>query len=267
MMLNKRSRKLDFFCLSCLAAIGLVALLSCTRSGKGSEAKDQGAPASEQVASPEAEESQGNTAMKAPQIATDEAGLIDLQMCPKDYGSLSVSVSEDYTEAQVFSEGKLMQTISDPDGGLVATGDDTPVAYMDANFDGFVDIFIGPGESRTYSTLLLWNPVAQQFDRVGTLGDPAFQNIMLHPSGKSVYEGGSASWCANVFFHYVWEDNRMKEVEELTVVNDSEQYGEYDVESRYTLKDGDQNLILATDNVDKLPGVWKSVVEKYGTAD
>ena len=202
--------------------------------------------------------------MKAPQVATDNVGLITLASCPKSYQSLSVSVSDDYSEAKIYSDGKLMQTISDPDGGLVAAGGEIPVAYMDANFDGYVDIFIGPGESRTYSTLLLWNPTTQQFDRVGELGDPALQNFMLHPSGKAVYEGGSMSAFGDAFYRYAWDNGQLKTVEELTVVYDSEQFGEYEVENKYTLRDANQKTLLSTDDANRLPGVWKSVAAKGG---
>ena len=254
-------------CLSCLFAMGLAVLLSCGQSDKTSHAQNKDVETTDQTVYVNTEEEQLDTAMNAPQMAMDTSGLISLSSCPKSYKSLSVTVSDDYTEARVFSGGKLMQTISDPDGGLVATGDGSPVAYMDANFDGYVDIFIGPGESRTYSTLLLWNPKARQFDRVGELGDPTFQNILLHPSSKSVYEGGSMSAFGDCFFRYVWESGQLKKMEELTVVYDSEQFGEYGVESMYTLKDANQQTVISTDDADRLPGVWKNVAAKGGRVD
>lgn len=257
---------LDHSSLSCLIAVGLT-FLSCGKSEKAPSAEEKATPAVEQTSMAETGEESVDTAMKAPQIAADMAGLIRLQDCPKSYKSLSVTVSDDYTEAKIFSDGELMQTISDPDGGLVATGDDTPVAYMDANFDGYVDIFIGPGESRTYSTLLLWDPDSQQFRRVGTLGDPAFQNIMLHPSGKSLYEGGSMSAFGDYFCRYVWENGELKVVEELTIVYDPEQFGEYEVENVYTLKDANKQTVLSTDDAVRLPGVWKDVARKVWPTD
>ena len=253
---------------SCLIAMGVAVLVSCGKSAPSSDSQKMDTLASEQVPSTKSGDQQPvDTTMKAPQILTDRAGLISLQSCPNSYKSLSVSVSEDLTEAKIFSDGKLMQTISDSDGGLVAAGGDIPVAYMDANFDGYVDIFIGPGESRTYSTLLLWNPETRQFDRTGELGSPAFQNIMLHPSGKSVYEGGSMSAFCDCFFRYVWDDGQLKDVEELTIVYDPALFEEYEVENVYTLKDADKQPILSTDDANQLPGVWKYVSVKGRPVD
>ena len=138
---------------------------------------------------------------------------------------------------------------------------------MDANFDGYVDIFIGPGESRTYSALLIWDATAKQFKRVGSLGDPSFQNVMLYPSEQFVFEGGSNSWCCDYFTRSIWEGGKLKTMEELYIVNDPEQYGEYEVENKYTLRDNQQKAILSTDDISKLPATWKSVLEKYGNSE
>ena len=73
-------------------------------------------------------------------------------------------------------------------------------------------------------------------NKVNVLGEPMLQNITLHPASKSVFEGGSASAFAEVFSRSVWENNALKQVEELTCVNDAEQYGEYEVSAPYTIK-------------------------------
>ncbi len=250
-----------FFSMALSMALSVSIMVAC---GKGS------ASSKEQVASENnteaITETVGQTAednMKAPAITPDENGLIRLSQCPTTYDKLEIAITEDFTSATISYDGKQIQTLSDPDDGLVATGDDAPIHFMDANFDGFVDIFIGPGESRTYSTLLIWDATAKEFKRVGKLGEPSYQNIMLFPSKKYVFEGGSSSWCSNFFTRSIWDKGNLKKIEELCIVSDAEQYGEYQVKNKYTLRDDQQNDILSTDDMTALPAPWKSVIEDF----
>ena len=201
--------------------------------------------------------------MKAPEIQPNEVGLITLEQCPTTYQNLKVEVTEDCSEAKIYDGDKLLQTISDSDDGLVAAGGDAPVYFMDANFDGYVDIFIGPGRSRTYSTLLTWNPADKQFVRVGKLGTPPFQNFMLYPSGKVVFDGGSESAFADFFTSYEWKDGQLQKLNDLYVVDDPEQYVEYGVDAKYTLRDADEKAVVSTDELSGLPEPWAGVLKAY----
>ena len=178
------------------------------------------------------EEEQGVT---APKIEADASGLIGLDQCPTTNDRLRVEVSEEMDSAIIYLDNELLQTITDPDGGLVAAGGEPPIFFLDANFDGFADIFIGPGESRTYSTLLVWEPSKKQFRRIGKLSEPSLQNFLLCPETKSVFEGGSDSWCSFSFSRSEWENGNLKVLENITLVNDPEQYGENHVSDKYTL--------------------------------
>ena len=242
-----------FFCVCIMAACGKGA----------SSSKEQVAATESGTETASAEVGEEGESMKAPKIEADASGLIRLSQCPTTYEKLEVAVSEDNTTVTISYDGREIQTISDPDEGLMATGENEGVHFMDANFDGYVDIFLGPGESRTYSTLLIWDKAAQQFKRVGTLGDPSFQNIMLYPSKKQVFEGGSGSWCSDFFSRRIWDGDNLKTEEELVVVSQADQYGEYEVENKYTLKDDQQNAILSTDDDSSLPAPWKSVLDHY----
>lgn len=192
----------------------------------------------------------------------DTNGIITLAQCPTEYEGLKVVVTDDIMKATIYQGDQELQTISDDEDEPLATDGDKSVHFMDANFDGHVDIFIGAGASRTYSTLLLWDPTTKQFKRYGQLGEPMLQNITLHPASKSVFEGGSASAFAEVFSRSIWENNALKKVEELTCVSDAEQYEEYEVSAPYTIKDGDGKTIATYKKIDELPNQWKAVVEK-----
>lgn len=200
--------------------------------------------------------------MTAPKIEADANGIITLAQCPTEYEGLKVVVTDDVMKATIYQDDQQLQTIYGDEDEPLATDGDKSVHFMDANFDGYVDIFIGAGASRTYSTLILWNPTTKQFKRYGVLGEPMLQNITLHPASKSVFEGGSASAFAEVFSRSIWENDALKQVEELTFVSDAEQYEEYEVSAPYTIKDTEGKAITTFQKADELPGQWKAVVEK-----
>lgn len=202
--------------------------------------------------------------VKAPVIQADANGLIGLGQCSIENDRLRVELSEDKDVAKIFLDGELLQTITDADDALVAAGDDAPIFFLDANFDGLTDIFIGPGESRTYSSLLIWEPASKQFRRIGHLGEPSLQNFLLCPETKSVYEGGSNSWCSGSFTKSVWEGGTLKAVEDVIVVSDPEQYGENEVSDKYTLKTSDGKTVKAAAESSQLPGKWADVLEYVG---
>lgn len=238
-------------------ALGL--LTAC--SGKTPKGQNQDSTAVADVIPADSTAQEGNN-MIAPKIESDASGIITLEQCPTEYEGLKVTVTDDVMKATIYQGDQQLQTIAGDDEEPLATDGDKSVHFMDANFDGYVDIFIGAGESRTYSTLILWNPATKQFQRLGMLGEPMLQNFTLHPASKSVFEGGSASAFAYYFSRSIWENNTLKKVEELICVNDAEQYGEYDVNAPYTIKDGEGKTIATFKKADELPGQWKALVEK-----
>lgn len=205
---------------------------------------------------------QNRESMQAPKVETDANGIITLAQCPTEYEGLKVVLSNDITEASIYRDDQLLQTISGTDDEPLATDGDRSIHFMDANFDGYVDIFIGAGQSRTYSTLVVWNPEDHQFNRIGMLGEPMLQNFTLHPESKSVFEGGSASAFANYFSRSVWENNTLKTLEELIFVNDADEYEEYDVDAPYTIKDSEGQTLATFSNASELPQQWRAIVEE-----
>lgn len=206
---------------------------------------------------------QEDSDMRAPRIEADANGIITLDQCPTFYDGLMVALSDDLTKASIYNGNQLIQTITASEDDPFATDGDKSVHFLDANFDGYVDIFIGAGVSRTYSSLLLWNPSTKQFVMVGASGGAGsltFQNFMLHPESKSVFMGGSSSYCSSFFERYIWNGNDLKVVEELTIVNVPKEYKNYNVNSRFTLKDDKGNVIVSAKKEDKLPGLWKKIV-------
>jgi hypothetical protein len=258
-------RSTTLFVVAVSMMMGMALMTACGKNGETQKVQEAESSKTTEV-SPETESTVEETAdndMRAPEIKPNEAGLIVLSQCPTNYQNLKVEVSRDYTEAKIYDGDKLLQTISDPDNELVGADGEVPVYFLDANFDGYVDIFIGPGVSRTYSTLLTWNPVDKKFVRVGELGSPALQNFMLYPSEKNVFDGGSESAYAEYFTRSAWKDGKLQILDDLYIVNDPEQYLEYGVESQYSIRDVDGKVLLSTDKLSELPKPWANALKTY----
>ena len=190
--------------------------------------------------------------------------VVRLNDCPTTDSHLSVTVSEDFMSATIRRDGKVIQTVTDEEFGLVSYGEVAPVHFLDANFDGFTDIFIGVGESRTYSTLLLWNNKKQQFVRVGEAGNPDLQGFMLYPTGKKVIEGGSGSYCSFYITQSHWEGYQLVRDEQLVIITEKSEYSSYEVKNKYTVFDANQKASCSTESFESLPKNWQQIVRQYG---
>lgn len=197
--------------------------------------------------------------MKAPQIQADESGFISVDQFQTTDPHLTVKVSDDFTKAVISYDGKEIQTIEDEFG---LASDEATVRFLDANFDGMTDIYIGPGMSRTLNSLLVWDEFEQQFQ---VIKGSSLQNPMLHPNTKSFIDGGSSSYCETDVTRSEWKTGSLiMMMENLAIVLDPEQYGEIGVEHVYTIKDADDKVLCSTDKVEELPEMWQNIIKAYG---
>lgn len=250
---------------ACIATVATLLLLSCNDK-KAASPSIQTTPR-DTVVSTAAETTpsatDNNESMKAPDVTPDDNGLIALSNCPTNHAHLTVSISEDATQATIVCDGEPLQTIKDDDNPLAAPGGQVPVHFMDANFDGFIDIFIGPGESRTYSTLLIWDAASKQFIRTGSLGEPPLQGFMLHPATRSLFDGGSSSAWEFDITRRQWNGQKLEAREHLTRISDPSQYDANNVSARFTIRDEQQQTTASAENAGDLPSMWPQVVQKY----
>lgn len=196
--------------------------------------------------------------MKAPQVEADESGFIFLEEFPQTDPHLTVKVSDDFTTATICYDGKEIQNVEEEYG---LASDEATVHFLDANFDGMTDIYIGPGLSRTANALLVWDEIEQQFRLIQ---GSSLQNPMLHPETKSFIEGGSSSYCETDIARNEWDGIEILRKEHLAIVLDPEQYGEIDVEHRYTIIDDDDKVLYSTDELESLPEMWQTIISTYG---
>ena len=196
--------------------------------------------------------------------------LVKLADTPHKAQGLEVALTQDgilAVEARIMAHGELQQSITDEDGlctDWYNQSEQELVHFLDANFDGYLDIFIGPGESRTYSCLLLWSPSNNRYERMGSLGEPGWQNPLFSPNEKAVYMGGSNSAWEFGFTKYVWRGKRLVVVEELEYVRDLKDYNRNFPGSRKShaivIKDANGRVKASTNNLKSLPDNWQKVI-------
>jgi len=208
---------------------------------------------------PETPEAPAKMEMKAPQATANEDGFIFLQDYPTTDSRLAVTVSEDFSTANVNYNGKEIQEIVDEYG---LASDEATVHFIDANFDGLTDLYFGPGASRTANTLYVWNDKEQEF--VKAQNSTALQNPILDPTSKSFFDGGSNSFCELSVSRSTFDGCNMARQEDLTIITAPEEYTNNNVEHKYTLKDINEKVLCSTETVDGLPELWQKVVKAYG---
>lgn len=197
--------------------------------------------------------------MTAPKMEANMDGLVSLEDCPMSNPHLAVTVSEDFTTAHIIYDGKEIQTVKDEDFELAS--DAAPIHFLDANFDGYTDIFIGTGQSRTANSLFVWNEKSQKFDRVE---GSALQGVMLEPKTKSFVMGGSNSASEFYITRSLWNGIKLDIREQLSIITSPDEYANNNVEHMYTVKSSDDNVLCSSETIDGLPKIWQNYVKAYG---
>ncbi|MBQ3959179.1 MAG: hypothetical protein II677_01680 [Muribaculaceae bacterium] len=204
----------------------------------------------------------------APVIEPNEMGFITLKDCPVKAPHVSTFVydNEDGSmRAKVYVARSLVLWYDDLD---VSGAERNRTHYLDANFDGYIDILIGSGESRNYSVLMLWDVEKESFKKV----DNSMNGLlMLDPQSKTLLLEGSASWCSMFYSRYRFEGTEMKLVDQLVYITEPSEYGTYGVKAAYTIttdeepgEDGHyRNVQLSTNSKASLPKDWQRIVNAY----
>ena len=223
----------------------------------------------EQLGAPKAKETANKVSaattykMKAPVIKPNKFGFITKYDLPTKMDHLKVVATQDkdyMVTAKIYYDGKLIQTFNGLD---VNAFDYSGVYYLDANFDGYVDILIGALVARNYSALLVWDKQKGKFVRVD---NEMNGYIVLQPSTKMFVlscDGGSSS---NYYFRYKLTGSRMTEVDYLLKISDSKMYKGWGVKNRYTLYKNNR-ITSSTSLESKLPQEWQYILKSYRAAN
>ena len=203
--------------------------------------------------------------MAAPVIELDGEGMFSIDDCPTTYEGLEIVKHKgeyNLSSIDVILDGKQLCSFAfrnddnDFDNNDYVTGDQ--VHFLDANFDGYVDIFLGPCSDREYSALFLWDPEQSTFVRARQDGDPQFNgNYQFHPSSQKVYFSGSGCAVCHHAVRLSWQGNELRSEEALTSVM-SKSYINEEQPARYVIrKNLEGKIVLSTDDPNQLPERWK----------
>ena len=207
-----------------------------------------------------------NSLVKAPKPKVDANGYYSLLDCPKSIPGVKVTTTQDkYSSFKVkvfMNEVQVDSFIS-----AASSGD---VRFVDANFDGYYDIFVGPATSRNYSHLYLWDTKKQFFYHVQATDD-LNGYILLNPAKKQLVSRGSSCYCSMYYTIFSLDDDKEVDHETLVEITDPTAYYGYGVKKRYSIFYGDgsdtKNARKKSDTnkKSKLPLKWRKILNSYNT--
>ena len=200
--------------------------------------------------------------MAAPVIELDGEGMFSIDDCPTQYEGLEIVKHKgEYhlSSIDILRDGKLLRTFSFTDDDYVTRDE---VHFLDANFDGYVDIFLGPGCDREYSALFLWNPEQSNFVRGYQDGSPMLNgNYQFHPASQKVYFTGSGSFSSNHAVRLSWQNYNLQSEESLMSEMLKSRLDE-NQPAKYVVRKGgfSGKIIFSTDDPNQIPARWKKWV-------
>ena len=209
---------------------------------------------------------QQHNPLAVPSVTLDSCGLFTVAACPTTHDVLEVKLNEGeycFDKVEIYADGMLMQSIYIGDVGVTRN----IVHFLDANFDGNVDILIGPGCNREYSTLIMWDREENRFTRASNDGFTVFNgDYFYEPERMAVYRMTSSSAFETTYTMMTWQGTDLQSEETFLQVFDPSYYGSYHVTHRYTIRNyySDEDAV-STDNPDEIYDPWdKWLVTPFG---
>lgn len=204
------------------------------------------------------------TAQNAFHAKTDKNGFYKVLDCPTSpsYFKATSEQNEDGSyNVKIYHGRQLAQTIK-----CEVTGEE--LYFIDANFDGDLDIVVGPATARNYSTILLWSDKKNEFVPTGVELNGYF---LVNPKAK-MWVGLSSGGASSTYYSkYIWNGNKLEVSETLMEFSDPKEYADYGVTTKYTLIKGDDYYSTAsvgcvkqrTNKRVKLPKDWQRILNSF----
>ena len=196
--------------------------------------------------------------LAVPTVALDQYGLFTVNDCPTTHDVLDVQLHEgEYCidTVRIYADGFLMQSVPIREDDAITR---KIVHFLDVNFDGYVDILIGPGCNREYSTIIMWDREENKFVRATNDGFTVFNGEFYYePERMAVYRMTSSSAFETTYTLMVWQGTDLQSEETFLQVADPSYYESYRVNHRYTVRSyySDEDVI-STDNPEEITEPW-----------
>ena len=192
----------------------------------------------------------GVSPLAVPEVALDEYGLFSVADCPTTHDVLEVELVEGefaIVGVKIFADGMLMQSVSFSEEDAITRNE---VHFLDANFDGNVDILIGPGTNREYSALILWDREEECFARATNDGFSVFNgDFFYNPQRMVVYRRTSSCFAETTYTMMTWQGTDLQSEETFLIIGDKSYYDTYHVTHQYTIRNyfSDEDIISTDD--------------------
>ena len=203
-------------------------------------------------------QAQESNPLAVPAVALDQYGTFTVADCPTTHETLEVKQLENENridKIQIFAEGMLMQSLPIREEDAITRNE---VHFLDANFDGNVDILIGPGCNREYSALIMWDREENCWTRATNDGFSIFNGDFFYdPSRMVVYRRTSSSAAETTYTMMIWQGTDLQSEETFLIIGDRSCYDSYHVTHRYTIRNyySDEDII-STDNPNEIFDPW-----------
>ena len=203
-------------------------------------------------------QAQESNPLAVPAVTLDRYGTFTVADCPPTHETLEVKLLENENridKIQIFAEGMLMQSLPVREEDAITRNE---VHFLDANFDGNVDILIGPGCNREYSALIMWDREENCWARATNDGFSIFNGDFFYdPSRMVVYRRTSSSAAETTYTMMIWQGTDLQSEETFLIIGDSSCYDSYHVTHHYTIRNyySDEDII-STDNPNEIFNPW-----------
>ncbi len=203
-------------------------------------------------------QAQESNPLAVPAVTLDQNGTFTVADCPTTHETLEVKLLENENridKIQIFAEGMLMQSLPIREEDAITRNE---VHFLDANFDGYVDILIGPGCNREYSALIMWDREENCWARATNDGFSIFNGDFFYdPSRMVVYRRTSSSAAETTYTMMIWQGTDLQSEETFLIIGDRSCYDSYHVTQRYTIRNyySDEDII-STDNPNEIFNPW-----------
>lgn len=199
---------------------------------------------------------------------------IRLEDCPSEYGGYSArAVIKDHAlvKVNVYRDGNLLQELYPLVGEyslampVYEDSADKLIHFPDANNDGYRDLFVGYGGSRTNNVLFLWNSKTNKFERCKSADE--LQGVVFCPQENAIYNGGSSSAWEYSITRHEWKGSVLNETARLEITNNIDDYnknamGSYHKTYPYVLFERNGKIKRAR-NIKELPAKWQRIIKDF----
>lgn len=196
--------------------------------------------------------------LAVPKVILDGDSFFTIDDCPTSHDVLEVDLYEGefaINMVLISVDGLPMTTIPMDEKYDVTRN---VVHFLDANFDGKVDILVGPGCNREYSVLILWDNERKEYVLASNDGFVVFNgNFFFDPQNKVVYRMTSSSAFEVTYTKMTWFGSDLQTEVNFLQVFEPSYYDSYRVTHRYTIRNyySDEDII-STDNPNEIFVPW-----------